>query len=214
VKDVFGFHTYIPPIDTGSDVSWEKWSLFSQANHSGTRTQPSFYLAPTVLKPLEQDPVERVSFLRDETSNMAWAFENVIPGALGKGLRGVEVAEKEKEEISSTEGQPLRYLLGKQIPFYQVPFIPVEIPFDPTHSQIRLQRATIPNGPKPRGVFLTEIPSPYYIREENISRAGTTIFRRWQRARWINGTVALWIGREKQAGKSEGGTSIRFDVLE
>jgi hypothetical protein len=215
VKDVFGFYTYIPPVDTGSDVSWKKWSLFSQSDGLGTIQQPIFYLAPALLKPLEQEPMEKVSFLRDEVSNMVWAFENVIPGALGKGLRGAEVADKELKSAPQPVGQeqPAKYLLGDKTPFYQVPFIPVGIPFDTTHSQMRLQRARMPEGPAPRGVLLTEIPSPYYIREENISKAGTTVLRRWQRARWINGTVGQWIGREKQAGKSEGATTLSFDVL-
>ncbi|MCE8428175.1 MAG: hypothetical protein J5U19_07310 [Candidatus Methanoperedens sp.] len=214
VKDVFGFHTYIPPVDTSSDISWKKWSLFSHTDNSGKSKEPLFYLAPTLLKPLEQEPLEKVSFLRDEISNMAWAFENVIPGALGKGLRGAEVPEKEEaEEGTTTKDQPLKYLLGKEVPFYQVPFIPVEIPFDSEHSKMHLQRARMPTGPEPRGVFLTEIPSPYYIHEENISRAGTTLIRRWQRTRWINGTVAQWIGREKQAGKSEGSSTLLFDLL-
>ncbi|MFZ3165989.1 MAG: hypothetical protein WA130_00125 [Candidatus Methanoperedens sp.] len=213
VKDVFGFHTYISPVDTSSDT-WEKWSLFSHTDNSGGSKESLFYLAPTLLKPLEQEPLEKVSFLRDEISNMAWAFENVIPGALGKGLRGAEVAEKEEvEEGTTTNDQPVKYLLGKEVPFYQVPFIPVEIPFDSEHSQMRLQRARMPTGPEPKGAFLTEIPSPYYIKEENISRAGTTVIRRWQRTRWINGTVAQWIGREKQAGKSEGSSSLLFDLL-
>jgi hypothetical protein len=157
--------------------------------------------------------LEEISFLRDEVSNMAWAFENVIPGSFGKGLRGAEAADKE-EEAAVKQDQPAKYRLGKEIPFYQVPFMPVEIPFDTTHSQIRLQRAKMPGASDPRGVLLTEVPSPYYINEENISRAGTTVIRHWQRARWINGTVAQWIGREKQAGKSEGGASLQFDLLD
>ncbi len=215
VKDVFGFYTYIPPVDTGSDVSWKKWSLFSHTDDSArTSRQPLFYLAPTLLKPLEDEPLEKVSFFRDEISNMAWAFENVIPGALGKGLRGAEVAEKEEEteEIPRTQDQPAKYLLGKEVPFYQIPFIPVETPGS-THSQVRLQRAKMPQGSDPKGVLLTEIPSPYYIREENISSAGTAVIRRWQRTRWINGTVAQWVGREKQAAKGEGSTSLKFDLL-
>ena len=202
VKDVFGFHTYIPPVDTSSDISWEKWSLFSHTHELAKVKQPLFYLAPTLLKPIEQEPLERVSFLRDEISNMAWAFENVIPGAFGKGLRGPEVAEKEvEEEISLRCRTNLQNtFLEKKCPFYQIPFIPVEM----GSSQFRLQRAKMPQGSNPRGVLLTEVPSPYYISEENIIRAGTTIIRRWQRTRWINGSVAQWIGREKQAGKSEG----------
>ncbi len=214
VKDVFGFHTYIPPVDTGSTVSWKKWSLFNQADAPGVAPNPVLYLAPTLLKPVDQEPLERVSFLRDEVSNMVWAFENVIPGAFSKGLQGAEVAATEiVEEQQPTKDAPVKYLLGKDVPFYQVPFVAVEIPFDATHSQIRLQRATMPQGTNPRGVLLTEVASPYYINEENISRAGTSVIRHWQRTRWINGTVAQWLGREKQAGKGEGGSNLTFDLL-
>jgi len=215
VKDVFGFYTYIPPVDPGSEVSWKKWSLFSQSDGAGSVQQCSFYLAPTLLKPLEQEPMERVSFLRDEVSNMVWAIENIIPGAFGKGIRSVEAAEKqEREELQpAAQEEPAKYLLGEQVPFYQAPFIPVEIPFDATHAQIRLQRARMPQGAGPRGVLLTEIPSPFYVREEEIPKAGTTVLRRLQRARWINGATAQWAGREKQTGKGEGVASLSFDVL-
>jgi len=215
VKDVFGFYTYIPPVDTGSDVSWKKWSLFSQSDGLGKIDEPLFYLAPALLKPLEQEAMEKVSFLRDEASNMAWAFENVVPGAFGKGLRGPEVADKKEETEPQPPGQdqPATYLLGTSVPFYQVPFVPVEVSFDTTHSQIRLQRARMPEGAAPAGVVLTEVASPYYIREEEVPKAGTTVVRRWQRARWINGAVAQWIGREKQTGKGEGATRLGFDVL-
>lgn len=213
VKDVFGFYTYIPPVNTGSTLSWKKWSLFNQADAPNISAKPILYLAPALLKPVEQEPLERVSFLRDEVSNMAWAFENVIPGAFGKGLQAAEVAAKEVEEEKQPTDAPVKYRLGKGVPFYQVPFIPVEIPFDATHSQMRLQRAALPQGDTPRGDLLTEVPSPYYINEENISRAGTTVIRHWQRTRWINGQIAQWLGREKQAGKSEGGSSLTFDLL-
>jgi len=134
---------------------------------------------------------------------------------MGKGLRGTEIALQEDKAVDLTPGSEitLKYVLGKKIPFYQIPFIPVDIPSDPTHSQIRLQRAAMPGGSSPRGVLLSEIPSPFYIREEEISGAGTSVNRHWQRSRWVNGVVAQWIGREKQFGKTEGNSSLEFDLL-
>jgi hypothetical protein len=214
LKDVFGFYTYIPPADATTDMTWQNWSLFSHQTDTASAAKPYFYLAPAVLKPIHQEPLERVSFIRDEMSNMAWAFENIIPGSFGRGLRTPEVVEAETaNEDGNQNERPLKYVLGKEVPFYQVPFVPVAIPFDATHSQMRLQRAKMPTGGTARGIVLTETPSPYYIREEIIPGTGTMVTRRWQRVRWINGGVAQWIGRERQTGKSEGSSALEFDVL-
>jgi hypothetical protein len=215
VKDVFGFYTFIPPVDRKANTTWEKWSLFSQYGSDAINDSPAFYLAPGLAKSMEEEPLEKVSLLRDEVSNMAWAFENIVPGAMGRGLRGTEIALQEDKAVDLTPGSEitLKYILGKKVPFYQIPFMPVDIPSDPTHSQMRLQRAAMPGGNSPRGGLLSEIPSPFYIREEEISGAGTSVNRHWQRSRWINGVVAQWIGREKQFGKTEGNSSLEFDLL-
>lgn len=215
IKDVFGFHTFVPPVDRSANNSWDKWSLFSQYASDHKKDPPAFYLAPALTKSIEEEPLEKVSFLRDEVSNMVWAFENIVPGAMGKGLRGTEIATQEDKADDITPGSELvlKYILGKKVPFYQVPFIPVKVPFDSSHSQMRLQRAAMPTGSNSRGVLLTEVPSPFYIREEEIPGVGTMVNRHWQRSRWINGVVSQWIGREKQTGKSEGNASLEFDQL-
>ncbi len=212
VKDVFGFHTYIPPINTSADKSWVNWSLFSQTDQTGKMTERTFYLAPGLLKPIENEPLEKISLLRDEVSNMAWAFENIIPGAMGYGLNAAEVSNKDfKEEPAPTGTSLIKYTLGTEVPFYQIPFVPIEI--SPGSAQIRLQRAKLPGQDDPKGILLTEIPSPYFVREETISQAGTTVGRRWQRTRWINGLVVQWIGREKESGKGEGASTLLFDQI-
>jgi hypothetical protein len=213
IKDVFGFHTFVPPVDRSASTSWDKWSLFSQYATDNKKEPPAFYLAPALAKAIEEEPIEKVSFVRDEVSNMMWAFENIVPGAMGKGLRGTEISLQEDKADDITPGSELvlKYILGKKIPFYQIPFIPVEV--DASLSQIRLQRAVMPTGSNPRGVLLTEVPSPFYIREEEISGAGTVVNRHWQRSRWINGVVSQWIGREKETGKSEGNSTLEFDLL-
>ncbi|MCX6251740.1 MAG: hypothetical protein NTX61_13435 [Bacteroidetes bacterium] len=219
VTDVFGYHTFIPPVDSGKGNSWGKWSLFRQSMIGkvvvSQPLQPLFYLVPSMLKTIEQEPLEKISFVRDEMANLVWAFENIIPNALGKGEKAHEIHLRESANPSDitppNQDAPLKYILGSEIPFYQIPFIPVEVP-DSNPQQMRLQRGRMPQGSNPRGILLNESnPAPLYIREEELPRAGVNIIRRWQRTRWINGVPCQWIGREKETGKSEGSNGLKFD---
>ncbi|MFL5740209.1 MAG: hypothetical protein ACJ75B_08325 [Flavisolibacter sp.] len=215
VTDVFGYHTLIPALQRGSVTNWNKFSLFTHVAPQSVTDHALFYLAPTLLKPIQQDPLERVSFKRDEVSNLVWAFENIIPSSMGKGLRVYEIEQnqnKKETSISPEQEASLNYTLGKSVSFYQVPFIPVEI-LNQNHAQIRFQRATVPGTASPKSVLLTEVASPYYINEEEILNSGITVIRHWRRSRWIDGKVCQWVGREKQTGKSEGNNSLEFDVL-
>jgi hypothetical protein len=57
------------------------------------------------------------------------------------------------------------------------------------------------------------VPSPYYINEEEVPRAGKIVTRSWQRSRWIDGRTFLWIGRRVTPGKGEGSSGLAFDQV-
>lgn len=225
VTDVFGYHTYIPPVSDDATIktdktkSWEKWSLFQQSIVDSADKKPLFYLAPSLLKAIEQEPLEKISLFRDEMANMVWAFENIIPGALGKGEKGYEIHLRESFETDSQttpprQDSPMKYVLGSEVPFYQIPLIPVNVP-NVTPVQMRLQRGRmrIQDGSTARGVLLNENDPQgrLFIREEEVPRSGVNVIRRWQRTRWINGVICQWIGREKETGKGEGTSGLQFD---
>jgi hypothetical protein len=227
VTDVFGYHTYIPPV-SGTSVSvpdkqksWEKWSLFRHSmlekNALSATPKHLFYLVPSLLKTIQQDPLEKVSFMRDEMANLVWAYENIIPLASGKGQKAYEVHLCEKlinddPPTTPTQDAPMKYILGSDIPFYQIPFMPVAVPGS-NPVQMRLQRATMPQKSevsKPRGIILNE---NNYIRPNEIVREGIVVTRAWQRVRWINGVTCQWIGRKKSNGKGEGTSGLVFDQV-
>jgi hypothetical protein len=56
--------------------------------------------------------------------------------------------------------------------------------------------------------------NPFRIHEEEVPRAGARVTREYQYARWIDGSTHLWVGRRKRAGRGEGSSGLRFDVLE
>ncbi len=218
VTDVFGCHTYIPPIESNIGVApWEKWAMFRHGGMGATATSPWFYLAPTLLKSMESEPVESVSFLRDEMANLVWAFENIVPGAMGNGQKSREIAQQESVKLPDSPitdpENPLYYTLGTKVPFYQVPFLPVEKTGSGGQVKMRLQMGRTPQSSEPRGIFLREVPPPFYIREEEVSRSGIRLSRKWQRTRWADGAVFQWVGREKETGKGEGNSGLQFDVI-
>jgi hypothetical protein len=150
-----------------------------------------------------------VRFLRDEMANMAWAIERRVASSLGDPF---------DPAIYNAPPAPLaavgvaNYVLGTSVPENWRPFIPVRKPG--TMRSIKLQRARLPVGDRPIRGQVLRVPGPYFIEEEEIPRAGRTVDRRFQRARWIDGSAFLWIGRRSSAGRGEGSSGLAFDHIE
>jgi hypothetical protein len=109
------------------------------------------------------------------------------------------------------ENVRIAYVAGTTVPKNWIPFIAVHA--DGSMSEIRLQRARMAGGEPPRGRVLREPKSPYFIEEEEISRAGAYVERSWQRVRWLGGRTLVWIGRRKTAGRGEGLSHLVFDRI-
>ncbi|MEP7179498.1 MAG: hypothetical protein ABI775_10440, partial [Pseudonocardiales bacterium] len=58
------------------------------------------------------------------------------------------------------------------------------------------------------------VASPYYVNEEEIPRAGKTVSRAFQRARWADGSTFLWLGRRATTGRGEGSSGLAFDQVD
>jgi hypothetical protein len=56
-------------------------------------------------------------------------------------------------------------------------------------------------------------PAPYFIHEEEVPRAGTIVEQHYQRTRWTDGRVFVWLGAEKRIGRGEGSSGLEFDRL-
>ena len=215
VDDTFGRHTFVRPAGREQATGWQRWTMFHLTEQG--QQWPStnrFYLVPAVGKILESEPLERVNFLRDEMANMVWGVESIIPSQAGLGMSGYETTPPDPTITPRTapaDDVKIAYVLGTTVPKNWIPFIPVHD--KDSVSEIRLQRARMAGGDPPRGWLLREQPSPYFIEEEEIPRAGIYVDRSWQRARWIHGKTFLWVGRRKTAGKGEGWSQLVFDQI-
>jgi hypothetical protein len=178
-----------------------------------------FFMPPAVVKLLEAAPLEKVHFLRDEMANMAWAVERVVPSQLGVGINGYTVANRAASLVQAPPPPgpttaPVRYVLGTDVPYNWIPFIPVHLPG--SNRSVRLQRARMPDVPgvsRARHTSILDVAAPYYINEEEIPRAGKLVTRGYQRARWLNGATLTWIGRRVTSGRGEGSSGLAFDQI-
>lgn len=223
-----------------SNTSAKEWSMFKLKN-DGVMTDTSLLLAPTAIKVQEGAPVEEVLFIRDEVANMVWGIETTVPSAEGWGVKGGERALQTRryhEDLvkaatggttppASLNDAKVTYLPMTDVPEHWIPFIPVKV--DHSTRDIQLQRSSLlriisgdPEKPakvKPGTSILREgldktKPDPYYVHEEEIPRAGIRVTQCFQRTRWLNGEVVVWLGMKKKTGKGEGSSNLQFDVLQ
>jgi hypothetical protein len=54
---------------------------------------------------------------------------------------------------------------------------------------------------------------PYYVNEEEVPRAGTRLQVAYNRTRWRDGRVIVWLSTQRGTGRGEGASGLRFDTL-
>jgi len=117
------------------------------------------------------------------------------------------------------------YRLSTDVPDYWFPFT-VE-----REEEYRLERALLLDAdslglpieqlPRPLGEILdppdAQLPAgedTYQLYDEEVTRSGRTVTRRYQFARWVDGSGYLWSSRESRLGDSQLDSGLQFDVLE
>lgn len=221
VHDVFGGRTVVPPANDFAGVASRRWAMFASESAGGVAR---FFMVPPAAASavLQGETIEEVRFLRDEMANIAWAVEHRLQGGTGEAIQGHERAvlhHEVDETLPQTGGPSLRYQLETHVPEHWIPMLPVAI--DPTRGDIALERGTVIRA-RDDGTIYTLPPlgrilnppavSPYQVREEEVTRAGTRVSRVVCRTRWINGETFVWISRRKTAGAGEGSSGLKYDL--
>jgi hypothetical protein len=244
VTNVFGERTWIEAAGRGPDDAWQRWAMFNlnlkgQGNESA---DTSILLLPTVAKTQAGNPREEILLIRDEVANMVWGVEKTIPLPSGASKAGSEAATETlafyKQGLTRRlAGAPvaepdefkanIRYRVMTSVPEYWIPFLPVHVPGD--NREIQLQRGALPRvlegdpdparKVRPRTGLLregleSETKAPYFLHEEEVPRAGVRLTQTFQRTRWRDGRVWLWLGIRKQPGRGEGSSGLAFDQIE
>lgn len=175
VTDTFGYRTLVKAAHETSGDSWQDWTMYSltktpAGGGEANGIEQRGFVAPSAVKVLESEPIEKVRFIRDEMANMVWGIESIVPNMMGGGIDGYECAaamdniyrmleDLQKEEVADslilandndsvdlhrakTTKPQLKYTLGTTVTENWIPFIPVHIPR--SNRQMRLQRASMP----------------------------------------------------------------------
>jgi hypothetical protein len=221
VTDVFGERTLVRAAGRGPDSLWQRWSMFDLSQAQGGRdVRTALLVPPTTPTAMRPPPIEKVILLRDEMANLVWAVERIMPSAAGPGVDGYAYADTIAgpllPEPEAAPGAQVRYRLGTDIVWNWHPFIPVHIPG--SNRSVRLQRARLPHEmpPQPSRPIVGRIiagPTPFFLNEEEVPRAGRVVTREFRRTRWKDGAVVLWIGRRTLTGRGEGSSGLVFDDL-
>ena len=225
ITDTFGVQTLIKSNSDSGDQN-SIWRMFQISHTRGSglpKPEPNlFFLPPSLISGISDQPIEEVLFLRDEMANLAWAVERVIESPTEGRINRFEAYLKNQRTgdqqsplpPSTTPTQALRYLLSTEVPDYWVPFLPVQ-----KDDGLRLRRGAVlkTDGRVAPVSALGRILEPgneFSLFEEEVPREGVRVTRNYQFTRWIDGSSHFWVGRRKSVGRGEGSSGLKFDSLE
>jgi len=163
--------------------------------------------------------------------------EKLVPDDMGRGVDGYDrakayldyLAERKKDlpPVPLTSPDPeatISYKLAStDVPENWIPFMPVQIPG--SNREIQFQRAVMPrilqhyddSLVRPRTEMLRyglgSTYQPYYIYEEEITKAGIIVETTMQRTRWYDGKIVSWLGRRKYTGRGQGNSKLVYDSI-
>ncbi|MFF1821331.1 hypothetical protein ACFVWG_28775 [Kribbella sp. NPDC058245] len=229
VTDVFEERLWVTPAGAGDDEDKRRWAMFGLdtigSEHVSADT--SLYLPATVPKVSEGPTLEEALLVRDENANMVWAIEQTVPLATGRGRRGSEVAAERTAyrrkfwpEVEATGPlAPVAYETMSSVPDHWIPFVPVQVAG--SNRTIQLRRGAmlgIDGQPvRPQTSLLREglvaNKGKYLVHEEEVPRTGTTVTTAYNRTRWRDGSVSLWLSAKRSSGRGEASSGLAFDRL-
>ena len=214
VTDTFGQRTVVRS-HRDVDRTPSAWRMFDLDRRGDATSGQLLFLPPTLPASLRGPTLEEVVLRRDEMANIGWAIERIVPGAAGRpvnraGQATAPTQEPEPDETGSKDVAPFAYRLSTGVPDHWIPLVPVRT----GPGAIRLRRGGMLGGPPtPHQGAILDAPD-LQLFEEEVPRSGARITRRYQYARWTDGSTHLWIARRKQLRGGEAWSGLRHDVVE
>lgn len=236
VTDVFGQRHWIKPAGAGLDDDWQRWSMFNLdvAGTAPVAANTALFLPPSVPAVADGPPVEDVVMIRDEAANMVWGVERTVWLASGASMPGQEAAREtlahrirlRPPSNRPEPAAPIAYEAMSTMSENWIPFIPVHVPGET--RQIQLQRGAMPRDldagqtppakVRPRTTLLrdgldTSPLRPYFVHEEDVPRVGTRLTLAFNRTRWHDGRVVVWLSARRSTGRGEGSSGLDWDRI-
>jgi len=213
------------------------WSMFELHGDTSVDEEeaPLLFLPPVLATSLHGPTTERVEFARDEGANLGWAIERWVEGVLGRPVDRREAWLASSPPTPAVSGsdtgagpdangparyddQTWRYRVESPAPPFWVPLLPERI--TEGRSDIHFRRGRLQSWEylvdTPVGAHgqTLEPDRPLIVRDEEIPRGGITVERRWQYARWTDGSVHVWVQRRRHQGRGERSSGLRWDLLD
>jgi hypothetical protein len=226
VTTTFGDVVTVEPVET-ADGGAGSWSMFRLSVGGSTPGRGDFLFLPPTLGPSLHGPdLEQVLFMRDEMANVAWGVEQRVENAAGLTVVPREAAEDRRRRDQAAPLAPaaladpeprdpeLVYRLATDVPDHWYPLVPVRLAR--TTGGVAWDEVALELGGlrAPEGRLLRVPGARLLVAEAEVPRSGVVVGRAWQRARWLDGSTHVWVGRRKRSGRGEGTSGLRFDVLE
>lgn len=210
VSDSFGVTTTLNPV---ADQNWQVFTLNGLAGNANT----SVLMAPNIaIDVVDNDIIEDVRFVRDEGSNLIWAFEQVytLPG----GERVINNDSKAKSIATAIDPNAMAaFHLSSETADAWIPYVPRHIDQNNGLGQeVRLRRGRTretANAANPQYKSKVVAESKY-LNEEEIPRTGLRVRRVHRYARGSDGKPWFWVGRSREAGRASSLPGLRFDYLD
>ena len=205
------------------------WRLFGQSTpQQRLAPVPRLLIPHAALTPLVGRPVEQVTLLREQATNLVWGIEQTIPDGFGSGMDGASAAAQVAEYLRTRAAPPTvttaayTYELVTRVAEHWIPFVPRVDATGLTYlEQGELPRSTarLPLRPadqtvRPRTPLLRQDPGqPYLLHDYLVPPNGVQVEGVYRRARGLDGSVVLWYGYQRQPAKPIGGSGLLFDQL-
>jgi hypothetical protein len=217
VTDSFGEAVELAAVGAGTAPDW---CVFRPAlqNADGSATTATGLLLPPAIVGLVCSPaIEAVTFVRDEVNDIGWAVEHTVTGADARPfdrfpaeLTGVTPSAPSAADDSSA----LSYVLESDVPAYCFPLTPDvggAAKFDLTVLK-RVSRDGTADDVPPLGAVLGQITSAGIpIWQAAVPAEGLSVERHWCMTRGFDGSVLLWIGRNRKLGATAPSVVLSFD---
>jgi hypothetical protein len=225
VTDSFGVRALMRPIGDRAlpKPYWGMWQLDYIRRPGGElMTEPAsnlFFLPASLPSVLEGQALERVSFMRDEMANIAWAIELVTEGPLEQPIaRGDDDIISEGSAVAPADAIP-EYRLASSVPSNWIPLLPVQYLGPDGQIVSRLRRGAVLAADGSHSIHLAtgqilDAGERLELFDEEVPREGVVVERIARLGRWIDGSNLLWLANRKRVGRGEGSSGLRFDRLD
>ena len=214
VVDSFGIKTSLgPAIESWGPTAWGTFVLDAERAAPNSADGRLHFVPNIALEVLHNDEVEEVRFLRDEESNVVWAYERLVHTPEGERIyHGDAGAGRGGGGNGAAVGE--RFVLADDVPVGWIPYVARQLqPSSGADGEIYLRRARAQEDPvaaRPRSRVVGE---SWRLDEHEIPRTGIRVRRIRRFARGSDGSELFWIGRQKDAALRTAGPMLRSDYL-